>query len=103
MIDVNKAIATAVRTGKVFYGANNAIETARTGKAKLIIVASNCPKNVRGSIDYYCKFSGIPVVLYSGTGVDLGAICGKPFMVSVITVREPGDSEILKLTEPTNV
>ena len=103
MIDENKAIATAVRTGKVSYGTNNAIETARTGKAKLIIVASNCPKNVHGSIDYYCKFSDIPVVIYGGNGVDLGAICGKPFRVSVITVKEPGDSEILKLTEATNV
>ena len=103
MIDVNKAIVTAVRTGKVFFGAENAIETARVGKARLIVVAANCPKNVRESIDYYCKLSDIPVVLYKGTSIDMGAACGKPFIVSVITVREPGDSEILKLTEAANV
>jgi len=103
VIDVNKAIATAVRTGKVFFGAGNAIETARVGKARLIVVAANCPKNIRESIDYYCKLSDIPVVLYNGTSVDMGVACGKPFIVSVITVREPGDSEIIKLTEATNV
>jgi large subunit ribosomal protein L30e len=103
MIDVNKAISTAVRTGKVSFGAKNAIETARIGKARLIVVSANCPKDVRESIDYYSKISEIPVVQYKGTGVDMGAACGKPFIVSVITVREPGDSEILKLTEATNV
>ncbi len=103
MIDVNRAISTAVRTGRVTFGAENAIETARIGKAKLIMVAANCPKDVRESVNHYCKLSDIPVVLYKGTSIDMGAACGKPFIVSVLTVREPGDSEILKLTEATNV
>jgi ribosomal protein L30E len=31
--------------------------------------------------------------------MELGSICEKPFIVAAITVREPGDSEILKLAE----
>jgi hypothetical protein len=31
--------------------------------------------------------------------MDLAAACGKPFTVSALSIREPGDSEILKLTE----
>ena len=103
MIDVNKAIATTVKTGKVLFGVNNAVRNAKTGKAKLIIVASNCPQKTRGDIEYYCKLSNIPVVIYNGTSIDLGVVCGKPFTVSALTVREPGDSDILKLTEATNV
>lgn len=99
MIDVNKAIGTAVRTGKVLLGANKAIESVRLGRAKLIVVASNCPRNVMEDISYYGKLSNIPVVIYKGTSIDLGAVCGKPFMVSALTVREPGDSDILKLRE----
>ena len=45
---------------------------------------------------YYAKMSSIPVVIYKGTSIDLGMICGKPFMVSALTIREPGDSDILK-------
>lgn len=103
MIDVNKAIATTVKTGKVLFGVNNAVRNAKTGKAKLIIVASNCPQKTRGDIEYYCKLSNIPVVIYNGTSIDLGVVCRKPFTVSALTVREPGDSDILKLTEATNV
>ncbi|MFB0501961.1 MAG: 50S ribosomal protein L30e [Candidatus Bathyarchaeia archaeon] len=103
MIDINKAIATTIRTGKVLFGANNAVRNARIGKAKLIIVAANCPQKIRGDIEYYCRLSDVPIVIYNGTSIDLGSVCRKPFMVSALTIREPGDSEILKLAEATNV
>jgi len=102
MIDINKAIATTVKTGKVLFGTNNAAKNAKTRKAKLIIVASNCPQKIRGEIEYYCKLSNIPVTIYNGTSIDLGAVCGKPFKVSALTIREPGDSDILKLREAGN-
>lgn len=103
MIDINKAIATTVKTGKVSFGANNAVKNAKIGKAKLIIVAANCPQKIREDIEYYCKLSDVPIVIYKGTSIDLGAVCGKPFMVSALTIREQGDSDILKLTEAANV
>ena len=103
MIDVNKAIATTVRTGKIFLGANKTVRNAKVGKAKLVIVAANCPKIAREDIEYYCKLSDIPLVTYNGTSIDLGAVCGKPFMVSALAIREPGDSDILKLAEAADV
>jgi len=103
VIDINKAIATTVKTGKVSFGANNAVKNAKIGKAKLIIVAANCPQKIREDIEYYCKLSDVPIVIYKGTSIDLGAVCGKPFMVSALTIREQGDSDILKLTEAANV
>jgi large subunit ribosomal protein L30e len=103
MIDVNKAIVTTVKTGKVLFGTNNAMNNAKIRKAKLIIVASNCPQKIRGDIEYYSKLSNIPVTIYKGTNIDLGGVCGKPFKVSALTIREPGDSDILKLAEAENV
>jgi large subunit ribosomal protein L30e len=99
VIDINKAIATTVKTGKVLFGANNAIKSVKTGRAKLVLLAANCPRRIREDIEYYSKLSAIPVIIYNGTSIDLGAVCGKPFMVSALTVRDPGDSDILKLTK----
>lgn len=99
MIDVNKAIATTVKTGRVLFGVNNAVKNVKTGRAKLIVLAVNCPKRVREDIEYYSRLSAVPVVIYNGTSIDLGAVCGKPFMVSALTVRESGDSDILKLAK----
>jgi large subunit ribosomal protein L30e len=99
MIDVEKAIGTAVKTGKVVLGANEAVRNAHSGKAKLIVVAANCPRGARGDIEYYGKLSNVSVVVYRGTSIDLGMACGKPFMVSALSVKEPGDSDILRWVE----
>ena len=45
-IDVNKQIQMAVRTGKVALGVKEAL-TAKFAKAKLLILASNCPETNR--------------------------------------------------------
>jgi large subunit ribosomal protein L30e len=100
MIDIDKAISTAVKTGKVSFGSNSAIQSAKTGKAKIIIVASNCPDEIRRDLEYYCRLSNVPLITYKGSSTDLAAVCGKPFLVSALTIREPGDSEILRLVEP---
>ena len=99
MIDVDKAIGTAVKTGKVSFGAKSTIQNAKTGKAKLIISAANCPKNTCEDIEYYCKLSNVPLIIYKGSSIDLAAVCGKPFIVSALSIKEPGDSEILRLME----
>ena len=99
MIDVNKAITTTAKTGKIQLGANSALASAKAKKAKLILLASNCPPSIREDIKYYCNLSEIPVSSFKGDSSDLGALCGKPFEVCVLTIREPGDSSILKITE----
>ncbi len=65
-MDVNKQIRMAVKTGKVEFGSKSALSSASLGRAKLLILASNCPTDFRENIVY---------------------------------VREPGDSEVLKLAE----
>jgi large subunit ribosomal protein L30e len=99
MIDVNKAIAATAKTGKIQFGANSALKSAKTKKAKLVIFALNCPQKTREEIEYYCRLSKIPVSIYNGDSLDLGAVCGKPFEVSALSIREPGDSKILKIVE----
>ena len=99
MIDVDKAIASAVKTGKVSFGANSALLNAKTGKAKMIVLASNCPKNIKDDIEYYGKISKVPILTYKGASMDLANLCGKLFIISALSIREPGDSEILKAVE----
>jgi large subunit ribosomal protein L30e len=99
MIDVDKAIAAAVKTGKVSFGANAALQNAKTGKAKLIILAANCPKDIKEQVEYYGKISKVPVMTYKGASMDLAMVCNKLFIISALSIRETGDSEILKVTE----
>jgi large subunit ribosomal protein L30e len=102
MIDLTKAIATAVKTGKVSFGANTAIQTAKNGKAKIIVLASNCPKQIKEQIEYYGEISKIPIITYQGDIMDMAAVCNKLFVISALTIRETGNSEILNIVKNDN-
>ncbi len=52
-VDVNKQIEMAVRTGKVSFGVKEALDAARFAKAKLLIMASNCPEPHKQNILQY--------------------------------------------------
>lgn len=97
MIDFNRQIAIALKTGKIELGSRSAASAAKLGRAKLIILSSNCPE--KETIVRDAQGSGVPTHIYKGTSMDLGSVCGKPFIVSAVIVMEPGDSEILRLAE----
>ncbi|MEM3715836.1 MAG: 50S ribosomal protein L30e [Candidatus Bathyarchaeia archaeon] len=101
--EVDRSIAIAVKTGKILFGSNSTIKSVMAGRARLVIISSNCPKDKREKIEYYCKLSKIPLIIYPGTSLDLGSVCGKPFPVSALTIRDPGDSDILKFAGGENV
>ena len=103
MIDIDKALASAVKTGKVSFGSNVALQNAKTGKAKMIVLASNCPKDIKEQIEYYGEISKVPVIQYKGGSMDLAEVCKKLFIISALSIRETGDSDILKVTEETQV
>jgi large subunit ribosomal protein L30e len=99
MIDIDKAISAVVKTGKVTFGSNSALQNAKTGKAKMIVLAANCPKDIKEQVEYYGKISKVPIMTYKGTSMDLAAVCNKLFIISALSIRETGDSEILKVIE----
>ena len=93
-MDFNQSVRLAVDSGKVELGLKKALKFSLIGGAKAIVVAKNCPGS--DELKNYCKGSKIPVLEFNGTSVELGAVCGKPFSVSVLTVVEEGNSDILQ-------
>lgn len=98
MADLDRALAMAVKTGKVLFGVNSTLKAAMTGKVRLVIAASNCPEKTRLDLEHYCKLSKVPFLVYPRPSLQLGRVCGKPFVVSALAIRDPGDSDILELT-----
>ncbi len=49
-IDLDKSLRSVMRTGKVLVGTKQAIKASKRGVAKLVIVASNCPTEVKKQI-----------------------------------------------------
>ncbi len=99
MSSLEQELRTAVRTGKVLLGSKSTIKHLKLGKAKLVVIAKNADPNVKEDIRYYAKLSGIPVVEYDGTSIELGTLLGKPFPVQALAVLDAGESRILELVE----
>ncbi|UCE36947.1 MAG: 50S ribosomal protein L30e [Thermoplasmata archaeon] len=93
-MDINKALKTAVTTGKVLFGFEQTEKAVKAGKAKLIIISSNCPEKHVVLIDEY---KNVPSHRFGGTNIELGSACGKPFSISILSVLNEGESEILAL------
>ena len=92
-MDLNKALRLAIDTGDVHLGSKQASRAEDSESAKLIILASNCPK---GTVDFV-KGGKIPVHSFSGNNSVLGAACGKPFPISVVAILDGGKSDVLTL------
>ena len=92
MVDMGRALKTAISTGKVVFGEQQAVKAVKKGEAKLVIVSNNCPNEYLRS-----KGHGVPVHVFEGTNLELGALAGKPFSVSAMAVLDKGSSNILSL------
>lgn len=92
-MELNRALQTAIKTGKVKIGSKEAIKLAKKGEAKLVIIAKNCPASIRN------KLQGlkIPLYEYPGQSTDLGLACGLPYIIAALAIADPGESEILSL------
>ena len=99
MADINKAIRLVVKTGKVTFGFKETLEALRGGKTKLVVYANNIPEEKKKRLQDFSKFYETPQLQYAGSGIDLGVVCGKPFNISAVAVKETGDSDILKLVK----
>jgi len=97
--DIEKELVNALKTGKVILGSRKTLKIVKLGKAKAVIVAENAPPEIRDDIIYYAKLSNIPLYIYPGTSLELGAVCGKPFTVASLAILDPGSSRIIDLIE----
>jgi large subunit ribosomal protein L30e len=98
-VDLNKSVLIAARTGKVVLGSEKTIDAVVNGRGKLILVSQDCLKEKKERIANCAELSGLKVYSYPGSSFDLGEACGKPFAVAALVIREPGDSDILRLVE----
>ena len=96
---LTSALRLTVESGKVEFGAKTGIVASILGKAKAFVIAKNTPEETRKRITDYAKKSGIPVVEFDGSTMELGSVCGKPFSVSVLSVHDAGASNLMELAK----
>ena len=84
---MTEELRNAINENRVVIGTKQAIKNLKLKNAKLIIVANNCPENIKRDIEYYSKLTGIKVENFDGTAKQLGIFCGKPFSIAVLAIK----------------
>ena len=92
-------MALTIKSGKYTLGYKSVVKSLRQGKAKLIIIAANTPVLRKTELEYYAMLSKTPIHYFNGGNNELGTACGKLFRVSVLSVLDAGDSDILASVE----
>lgn len=97
--DIDTNIKVAYKTGKIIYGKKQVLKELRQNPFKMLIIADNCPKEFENQLNYYNSLMKTKLLIYKykGSSWDLGLACAKPYMISVIGVIDPGDSDLLSL------
>merc|ERR1739847_109232 len=93
---INSRLALVMKSGKYTLGYRSTSKTLRQGKAKLVIIGSNMPQLRKSEIEYYAMLSKTGVHRYTGNNIELGTACGKYFRVAVLSITDPGDSDIIR-------
>jgi large subunit ribosomal protein L30e len=92
---MNSRLKLVMKSGKVTMGYKDTARSLRKSKAKLILIASNCPPLRKSEIEYMAMLGKVMVHHYSGDNTALGTACGKLYNCSVLTILDGGDSDIL--------
>jgi len=99
---LEKEIRLLIDSGKVEFGTRKGISSVLLGKAKGLIFASNIRRETSDDLNYYSSMNRKMATLpFSGTSMELGKLCGKPFPISIIAIFEFGETTKDKLEKLT--
>jgi large subunit ribosomal protein L30e len=94
---MNSRLALVMKSGKAFLGFKLTLKALRQSRTKLIFIASNCPPLRKSMAEYYAFLAGANVQHFAGNNNELGKACGKIYGVSVLSIIDAGDSDILSV------
>jgi large subunit ribosomal protein L30e len=88
-MNIERNLKIAITTGSVLFGTKEAEKAVKNKTAKMIVMADNY------SNEFLTNQNAVKSLQFPGDNVALGALCGKPFSVSVVTIIDPGESNVI--------
>ena len=96
VVDLKKELQVISRTGKYIVGYRQSKLAALNKKARLLILARNCPEKIRIEAEMISKATGVPLLKTDISSEDLGLSLKKPYRTSCIAILDPGSSSIME-------
>lgn len=84
--NADNVIKNALKSDKLLAGAREVLKAVKFGNISNIVLAANCPEEIKKDIESAAAHSKTPVMLYHENSKILGAVCKKQFKVVVAGV-----------------
>ncbi|CAD7682259.1 unnamed protein product [Nyctereutes procyonoides] len=91
---INSRLQFIMKSGK--WAAPQTLKMIRHGKAKLVILANNCPALRKSEIEYHAMLAKTGVHHYTGNNIGLRIVCAKYYGVCTLAIIDPCDSYIIR-------
>jgi len=84
-------IVEALKEKKLLIGAKVVQQNLMTHSVKEIFLSANCSEQMRNKIKLQAEIAKIPVTELAQTSEEIGAVCKKPFAITVAAIRKTKD------------
>jgi len=96
-MNLEEELKKVLKDGEILIGVKRVKKSLLKGGCKMVITASNAPRDMREDLERFATLSGIPYYEFEGTSKELGYACARPFPVTSLAIMKEGSSNILKL------
>uniref|UniRef100_A0A8C0TBI1 Large ribosomal subunit protein eL30 n=3 Tax=Canis lupus TaxID=9612 RepID=A0A8C0TBI1_CANLF len=94
---INSRLQLIMKSGKWYIlGYKQTLKMIRHGKAKLVILANNCPALRKSEIENHTMLAKTGVHHYTGNNIGLHIACAKYYRVCTLAIIDPHDSDIIR-------
>lgn len=97
-MDLKKELEIINNTGKMVVGFRKSLITTLQKKSRVVIVANNCPPELRREIEIASKVTKTQLINSELTAKEISTALGRPYGASVLAITDPGTSALLKET-----
>jgi len=85
MADIDD-IKKLLKSKNLIVGTQRTIRYLKIGKLSKVYISTNCPADIKEDIKYYSGLSGTPIIELEQSNEEMGVLCKKPFLISVLSV-----------------
>lgn len=74
----------ALKEKTITFGSEKTLKMLKNGKVKKVFLASNCPEDMKETIEYYAKINKVDIIKLKIPNDEIGLTCKKAFGISVL-------------------
>ena len=83
-------IKKLIKAKKLVIGTERTIKNLKLGKVEKVLISSNCSESTLKDLTHYAKLSKTEIIKVNYLNEELGAMCKKPFSISVLSILKGG-------------